>query len=55
MSDSKIHGPLEGSRAACGRSKVATIDHSWSTVTCDDCKAARRADEAQLALAGAVR
>ena len=54
MSDSKIHGHLEGSRAACGR-KVAPIDHSWSTVTCDDCKATRRADEAQLALAGAVR
>lgn len=54
MSDSKIHGPMEGARAACGR-KVATIDHSWSTVTCDDCNAARRADEAQLALAGAVR
>lgn len=54
MSDSKIHGPMDGSRAACGRSKGATIDHRWSTVTCDDCKAARRADEEQLALAGAV-
>ncbi|MFH8253080.1 hypothetical protein ACH3VR_22120 [Microbacterium sp. B2969] len=54
MSESKIHGPMEGGRAACGR-RATTIDHSWVTVTCEDCKAARRADEAQLALAGAMR
>lgn len=55
MNDSKVHGPMEGTRAACGRSKVASIDHTWSTVSCDDCKAARRADQAELFLAGAVR
>lgn len=54
MSESKIHGPMEGSRAACGR-RDSVIDHSWVTVTCEDCKAARRSDEAQLALAGAAR
>lgn len=54
MSDSKIHGPMEGSRAACGR-RDPTIDHSWATVTCEDCKAARRSDEAQLTLVGAAR
>jgi len=54
MNERKIHGPMEGSRAACGR-RDAAIDHSWATVTCDDCKAARRSDEAQLAFAGAAR
>ena len=49
MSESKIHGPMEGSRPACGR-RDSAIDHSWASVTCEDCNAARRSDEAQLTL-----
>lgn len=41
----RVHGPMEGARAACGRRDVP-IDDTWSRVNCDDCHAARRADEA---------
>lgn len=41
----RVHGPMEGTRAACGRREVI-IDDTWTRVTCGDCHAARRADEA---------
>jgi len=45
----RIHGDgreLHGAdRAYCGRSSTSTTAR-WADVTCADCKAARRADEA---------
>lgn len=48
----RVHGPMpDATRAACGR-KSTPIDHTWKTVTCGDCHAARRADEEAAALRG---
>lgn len=40
----EIHAPnVDARRAYCGRKTKNTDD--WQRVTCEDCKAARRADE----------
>jgi hypothetical protein len=44
MSDKRLCGPgAETGRAYCGRRSTEVVD--WDAVTCDDCLAARRADE----------
>ncbi|MEV8023684.1 hypothetical protein [Microbacterium sp. NPDC080220] len=45
MPAADTHGASEiAGRAYCGR-KAKTTEKSWTTVTCADCQAARRADE----------
>lgn len=44
--ESDMHGIVDDTKPACGRSKATRLSNRRAEVTCRECQAAARADEA---------
>lgn len=46
--ENDVHGIIDDTKPACGRSKATKLSYKPAEVTCRECQAAARADEAAV-------